>query len=256
MSDRPVGHLPELRERLVHRLQSELGDPSLAEEVVGKLDEVVLDPLAALVGEDFHTSPVLSFRPTTVAPDQVDSLWVLAFGYRLPPGVAPLTPGSSEIPPMGDLSPGPVNEALAASAAAFVARTPVPVIAQWEVARVLADLGVEGVISVEPDHHADGSVVYLSTAGVVEKGKRLAAEAGVVVGHAGILGHRDHVSRCIMTARGSQLPADLPETIELPTGFDPESGQSWTRTRREYIALDLFARAFTPPEWFHTSPGS
>jgi len=118
----------------------------------------------------------------------------------------------------------------------------VPVIAQWEVAQRLEELGVERVISVEPDTAADGSVTYLSTAGVAEKGLRLAADAGVDPGHAGVLCHADHAVRCLMTARAAGMTADVPEGVELPSDYDPESGQAWTRSREAWIPVDLGGR--------------
>lgn len=145
---------------------------------------------------------------------------------------------------MSALEPGPVNEALAGAAASFVARHPVPIVAQWEVARVLRDLGVANVVSVEPDQASDGTVVYLSTAGVIEKGLRLAAEASIEVGVAGVVGHADHAGRCVRTAVAAGLDAAVPAGVHLPSAYDSESGQPWTRTRGDYIPADLMARAF------------
>ena len=103
-------------------------------------------------------------------------------------------------------------------------------------------LGVEGVISVEPDVATDGSVVYLSTAGVTAKGLRLAADAGLAVGHVGVVAHIDHAVRCLLTARAAGLAADVAADMALPTAYDPQSGQAWTRSRAAFIPLDLLGR--------------
>jgi hypothetical protein len=228
------------RDALQQRLAEELDDVGFASDVVAALDDTIVDGLAERVGADIATSRVLSYRPPRIDDDDVDSLWILAFGYRL---AAASTAGVGEVPPMSNLEPGPANEDLAREAASFVARRAVPIIAQWEVAQVLDDLGVPRVISVEPDHAADGSVVYLSTAGVLEKGLRLAADARIEVGQAGLLGHADHIKRCLMTAAAAGMTAGIPEGVKLPTDYDPESGQVWTRSRAKYILVDLMARS-------------
>jgi hypothetical protein len=231
------------RAALLHRLVDELEDDSLAARVVAALDDDTLDRLVERTGGDLAVSDLLSYRPDRVADHRVDSLWILAFGYRFADHHAPTEAG--EIPAMTDLEPGPVNEAMALAAATFVAAHPVPIIAQWEVALVLHELGVPDVVSVEPDRASDGSVVYLSTVGVIEKGLRLAAEAGIEVGRAGVIGHADHARRCVLTATVAGLDAAVPDGIRLPADYDHDSGQPWTRSRAAFIPVDLMARSFT-----------
>ncbi len=236
------------RARLAQRLAIELGDEVLARAVGASIDDEVVAGLVRLAEGDIEGSAALAYRPPTVPAAEVDSLWVLAYGYRFAAGVDATGVRIGErVPTMAELVPGPTNEHLARVVADLVAQHPVPVIAQWEVARVLADLGVAGVISVEPDVADDGSVVYLSTLGVVEKGLALAGAAGIVVGRAGVLGHADHVVRCVMTARHVGLHADAPDGAALPSAYDRESGQVWTRARDTWIPVDLFARTFLVP---------
>jgi hypothetical protein len=141
------------------------------------------------------------------------------------------------------IEPGPTNEELARIAAMFVAAHPVPVIAQAQVAALLTERGVAEVISVGPDVAADGRLTYLSTAGAVAKGLALAQAAGVDVGTAGVLGHADHATRCVLTARvGGLANAAVPEGVKLPTDYDIQSGQPWTRSRVAYIPIDLAGR--------------
>ena len=233
------------RAELERRLIEELGDAELAAVAARRPDDELIDQLRARVGDAIGSTPVLSYHPPTVADDDVDTLWVLAFGYRLSPTAA--THGPGEIPPMSDLVPGPINEALAREAADFVAHTPVPIVAQWEVAEVLDSMGVTNVISVEPDVAADGTVVYLSTADVLRKGLALAAAQGIDAGQAGVLGHRDHVSRCLLTAADVGMTGAVPASVRLPKVYDAESGQPWTRSRADFVPLDVFARMFLDP---------
>lgn len=230
------------REELRQRLGEELGDIDVAANAVAGLDDAVVAGLVERSDGDIAGASILSYRPPTVADDRIDSIWILAFGYRFSTG---RTATSGVVPPMTDLEPGPVNEALATEAAALAARFPVPIIAQWETARVLHELGVVGVISVEPDRAADGSVSYLSTSGVLRKGLQLAADAGLSVGRAGVLGHADHVCRCLATAEAVGMDAAVPAGVDLPTAYDPESGQEWTRSRASYIPVDLMARSLS-----------
>jgi hypothetical protein len=236
---------PSFRAALQQRLAIELGDGPIAREIASRVDDDSIERLATLLADgDPSTSPLLSYQPYRIAGDEVDSLWILAFGYRLadPSTEAEL---AGTIPPMSALIPGPINEALAHEAADFVARRPVPIVAQWEAARVLADLGVANVISVEPDIDDAGTITYLSTAGVVSKGLTLAAAAGVAVGRAGLLAHADHGVRGLSTAAAAGLDAAVPEGVTLPVMYDAKSGQPWTRSRVSYLSADLLARSYS-----------
>ena len=165
----------DTRSQLGRRLAAELGDEALASSTVAGLGDDVVDRLDVLAGGDIAESPALSYAPTTVTADDVDTLWVFSYGYRLTPAAeAAGVTSDGAVPPIEALEPGPTNADLARIAAEFVAEHPVPVIAQWEVARELEALGVPDVISVGPDTAEDGTVTYLSTAGVTEKGLRLA----------------------------------------------------------------------------------
>ena len=237
--------ISSFRSELQLRLAAEFGDAAVAETITTAVDDDCIDRLAGLVADgDIAATPLLSYEPGRIADDEVDSLWILAFGYRLadPSNEAAL---AGTIPPMSALMPGPTNEALAHAAAAFVDRRPVPIVAQWEAARVLTELGVANVISVEPDIDDTGAITYLSTAGVVSKGLALAAATGVNVGRAGILGHADHAVRCLRTAASVGLHGGVPDGVALPVGYDAESGQPWTRSRERYLPIDLLARSYS-----------
>lgn len=231
------------RGRIERRLAGEL-DAETAAAVVADLDQSRIDAIVEMTDGDIEGSEWLSYDPETVAADEVGSLWVFAYGNRLAPsaGVDGLDVGDP-VPPMDQLLPGPTNEALAQAAADFVAEHPVPIVAQWEVAQVLEELGVDDVISVEPDIAADGTVTYLSTQGVAEKGLRLLTDEGLDPGTAGVLCFADHAVRCLRTAEAAGLDAAVPEGVELPADYDLESGQTWTRSREAWVPVDLLGRS-------------
>jgi hypothetical protein len=101
---------------------------------------------------------------------------------------------------------------------------------------------VPGVISIGREIDADGNVTYLSTAGVADKAVALAAEAGTDLGHVGVIGFADHAVRCVLTSRAAGMTADVPTGVTLPTEYDAESGQPWTRNRLDYLSVDIPAR--------------
>lgn len=210
------------------RLEAELDDRVVAAELVGRLGPETLGTIEAAIGIDAAAeSLLLAVAPPTVAASEVDALVVYAFGNRMAAD--------------GSLSPGPMNEALAAVTASFVESNPVPVYAQWEIADLLGAAGVPGVISIGRQVDADGNVTYLSTAGVAEQAVALAA--GRPLGRVGVIGFADHAVRCVLTSRKAGMAeAAVPEGVALPSEYDPESGQPWTRNRLDYLSVDLPAR--------------
>ena len=158
---------------------------------------------------------------------EFDSLLVFAFGNRITPD--------------GELLPGLVNEELARITEGLAQEHQVPVFAQWEIADLLVAAGVQNVISVTPDYAPDGTVIYLSTDGVARKALVLSEEVGIRLGRAAVLGHRDHVERCRRTAikAGIEIVA-IPNEL-MPSMYDAESGQEWTRSRDVYLKADAYA---------------
>ncbi|WP_426574417.1 hypothetical protein [Aquihabitans sp. McL0605] len=212
------------------RLADELGDPAQATAVVAGLAPDTLKALETKVPmAEVATSAVLRYRPERAPDDSVDSVVVFSFGNRVAAD--------------GTTTAGPTNEALADATAAFVADHPVPVYAQWEVAHILADRGVAGVTSIEPKVAADGATTYLSTAGVAEQAVADASAAGKPLGTVGVVCFADHAVRCASTATQAGMHAVVPEGVHLPTAYDAQSGQAWTRDRTAYITTDLTSRA-------------
>ena len=96
--------------------------------------------------------------------------------------------------------------------------------------------------SIEPTTGPDGEVVYLSTRGVADA---IVAEAGassLVLGTAGVICFADHEGRCLLTADAAGIDGTAIEGVELPSDYDPESGQPWTRDRASYLVTDLGGR--------------
>lgn len=219
----------DFAEAATRRLTVEFDDETLAGELVTRFGPETLAAMENAIGIDGAAdSLLLAADAPTVDVDEIDSLVVYAFGNRVAVD--------------GALSPGPVNEEMAAIVAAFVADRPVPVYAQWEVADLLIAADVPGVISIGREIDADGNITYLSTAGVAEKAVALAAESGTDLGRVGVVGFADHAVRCVLTSRAAGMTADVPAGVALPAQYDAESGQPWTRNRLDYLSVDIPAR--------------
>ena len=204
----------EATNALEYRLTSELDAPT-AKELVRKIGSALLD-----------------WSPPSVAPTEIGSLVVFAFGNRV----------ESD----GTVLPGPVNSQLADVTQTLAIRLEVPVFAQWEVADLLIGRGVERVFSIRPDVAPDGSTVYLNTERVAQKAVEMAAAEEVTLGQVGVVAFRDHAVRCVAHARGVGMEsAAIPEGVVLPCTYDPQSGQPWTRYRVAYVLADIKARLST-----------
>ena len=222
---------PSYAAALEARLAKEWKDPALAQEIVAGLSPDTLAAFAARVPlAQVATSPFLAYRPKAIPAKQVDSLIVYSFGNR--------------VDASGTATPGPTNEQLATAVKSFVAKHKVPVYAQHEVAQFLT--GVPNVTSIDETVGPDGKVVYLSTAGVAQQAQAKAQAAGVDLGTVGVVCFADHVGRCLLTTEKAGLtPAGIPKGITLPSTYDPQSGQPWTRDRKSYLQTDLVGRLAT-----------
>lgn len=199
-------------------LAVEYGDRALGLEVASRLDGRALDVLASLAAPERAAALTLAAGWQ----EQPEALVVFAFGNRVSPN--------------GELAPGPVNQGLAARADEWQASTGLPVIAQWEVSDEMQSMAVRvGVVEGE-----DGSVEYLSTAGVADQVFGL-----VDVRNVAVMAMADHAVRCWRTLERVGLSAGVPRGVELPSVYDPDSGQPWTRDRASYLAIDILARCLT-----------
>lgn len=233
------------RAALGERLADELGDVNVGRRVADELEQDTLDRLVVAAGGDLAGSPVLDYEPATAPLEEVDSIWAFSFGLRIDADAGIDAVGLTEPPPPMDVvSPGPVNAALAQVVADLVEQRPVPVVAQWEIARELATLGVQDVISVEPQVAPDGTVIYLSTPAVAAEGLEIARSMGLDMGRAGVVCVADMAASCLVSMDRLDIPAAVPAEVELPDEYDPLSGQLWTRDRLSWIPVDLLGRGY------------
>ncbi|WP_395397442.1 hypothetical protein WBP07_23115 [Novosphingobium sp. BL-8A] len=169
-----------------------------------------------------------------------DSVVAYSFGYRSATGKVDPNTGLStgEEKP----EPGPINEMLADAVHAICMARKVRVYAQWEIAEVLGKkYGLKDVVPIYPEAGADGKKTYLSTDGVAGAVVRLAGNAGTL-GNVAVVGHRDHVKRCILVSRQHGMNAAAVREVPLPVHYDPESAQPWTRRRDAYLLSDVIAQ--------------
>lgn len=196
---------------------------------------------------------VMSFAPAHASPPQrgidpvhtptraaTDFTVVIAysFGNRIPAGVDPTRT-------VGE--PGPVNEALAEAAVRTRGNRAIPIYAQTEIARVLTSkYHATGVVEIPPDRKPDGTLVYLSTDGVAAKVAALRGRSAHT-DVAGVVAFSDHLWRAVYTTRANGLDAYAPADIAMPSTYDPQSGQDWTRNRAAYLPRDYAARLALVP---------
>jgi hypothetical protein len=181
----------------------------------------------------------------TIAAAQINTIVAYGFGNRpnAASGNTSSTGGNQAALP----DPGPVNEALADAVYRIYQLKPVKIYAQWEIARFLASkykMASPNMISIEPIIAADGTITYLSTDGVAAAVVALQGSAAAL-GNVGVVGHRDHAKRCMLTSATRGMKAYAVEEVALPVTYDLQSGQSWTRRRDLYLVHDMFAQFAT-----------
>jgi hypothetical protein len=141
-----------------------------------------------------------------------------------------------------DPAPGPINEELAAAVVEAHRRSGAPVIfAQWEIASFLRNQTGMEVVAINPVVGVDHSVQYLSTDGVAAAAVEHAGGA-LKLGRVCVIGHHDHVKRCVETSRLRGMEAWAMEGLVLPADYDTKSDQLWTRSRETYLIHDMAAQ--------------
>lgn len=178
-------------------------------------------------------------KPKECPIHKVTSILAFSFGNR-----ANGKSGNSVLPHEQEAlaDPGPINEQLADAVYELYSQQPVPIYAQWEIARFLeSKYQLANVVSIEPKFTSARKIEYLSTLGVVQQAVVI-AQGAATLGTCAVIAHHDHVRRCVMTAQSCGVYAFKAEGITLPTDYDPKSGQVWTRSRARYVPLDFAAR--------------
>lgn len=204
-----------LRDALTGRITAGGAVPDA--ETVDRVSRSVADALAPAPAE-----------PVTGPLAEVDVLIAWAFGDR---------PAPEDADPLRTTNaPGPINEELAKVVAELVAVSPVPVVAQWEIAYFLQKWNIPDVTSVELPRVLDGIVVpIISTDDITTAARDAYPDARV----AGVIAHHDHADLCIDSAGivGDFARAYVPAEATLPTDYDPESTQAWTRDRQTWMTF-------------------
>jgi hypothetical protein len=91
---------------------------------------------------------------------------------------------------------------------------------------------------IHPDRDARSEPVYLGTLAVVRRVIGLAGGPSAL-GRVGIIAFRDHLRRCVATARALGLDAYAPEGVTMPDRYDALSGLPWCRDRIAYLLHDI-----------------
>ena len=86
----------------------------------------------------------------------------------------------------------------------------------------------------------------LSTICAAEKILADAAASGTDLGTVGVMCLADHEGRCVLTASAAGMNTTAVEGIDLPSTYDPESVQPWTRDRVSWMIVDLNGRLTLP----------
>jgi len=151
----------------------------------------------------------------------VDSVIAFSFGNRLLKG--------------GAAVPGPVNQRLAQVAIKIFKQIGCPVFAQWEVAECIGSaIPSNHLCPITPDVGEDGHTLkYLSTTDVILKIMKHMGRARETK-HILVVAHRDHAHRCLAYLRQNGFKNACVPPFPLPQGYDPRSGQPWTRQRHIY----------------------
>lgn len=209
----------------------------LAQELRDEATAGKLAPFQADVGYTWS----LPTLPTA----QMNSIVAYSFGNR--PNAASGNTSSSGGNQAAFPDPGPLNELLADAVYAIYSLKKMPIYAQWEIASFLVSkygLSSPTLFAVEPIINADGSITYLSTAGVAAAIVTHVGGASAL-GNVAVVGHRDHAKRCIETSvLAGMKTAYAAAEVALPLVYDPLSGQSWTRSRSLYLVHDMYAQLY------------
>lgn len=219
-----------------------LSDAELDNQMATKLSAQLGDATTANALLPYMKDMGLGWSLPTIAAARIDTIVAYGFGNR--PNAASGTTSSTGGNQAALPDPGPTNEALADAVYRIYQLKPVKIFAQWEIARFLASkykMTSPGMISIEPIIAADGTITYLSTDGVAAAVVTQQGSAAAL-GNVAVVGHRDHAKRCIVTSVNRGMKAFAVTEVALPTAYDLQSGQSWTRRRDLYLVHDMYAQ--------------
>lgn len=172
---------------------------------------------------------------------------IVAYGFGNRPNAASGNTSSTGENQAALPDPGPINEELADTVYRIYQMKRVRIFAQWEIAHFLASkypMTSANLYSIEPIVASDGTITYLSTAGVATAIVDIAGNPAAL-GTVAVVGHRDHAKRCIATSVAAGMKAFAVKEVTLPVNYDALSAQPWTRNRELYLVHDMFAQIAT-----------
>ena len=224
---------------------SQTSDAELQTQMIGKLTTELDDAAIAHTLEPYMMDVGFTWDLPLTSVADVNTIVAYCFGNRpnAASGNTSSTGGNQAALP----DPGPINEALADTVYEIYRLTRVKVFAQWEIAHFLVfkyQMNSTNLHSIEPIIASDGSIIYLSTAGVAEAIVDIVGNPAAL-GTVAVVGHRDHAKRCIATSVAAGMNAYAVKEIGLPAHYDSLSAQPWTRNRELYLVHDMLAQLAT-----------
>jgi hypothetical protein len=204
-----------------------MNDNELRAAIVQWLTAQGLDDVSEFLA-DVLFKYCLSWAVPSANTSEIDGIVAFAFGNR--------------VDDLANRSPGPINKLLADKLVHYYSRCPRKVWAQWEIARLVdARIPSTDLTIIYPIHdRATDSVEFLSTKGVLKQVEKQLPKGKTVL----VIAHRDHLWRCVHFTEqfGYRVVA---AQDDMPSDYDPESGQLWTTSRDRYVLNDIISRLRT-----------
>jgi hypothetical protein len=217
-------------------------DAELQRQMLGKLTNELNDRATATDETGYLLDTFFAWTPPTVAVAAINTIAAFSFGSRA---------GASAAAPV----PGPVNEAIADAVFQLRQKVAAPILAQQEVASVLASkYGLTaGVTSIATPALAAGSPIPTPD-GVVAAIVRQAGSAAAL-GKVGVVTHPDQASLAVRVSNAAGMQAAVPAGLVLPSLYDTSAQMPAMRRRDLYLLssagmqlamlrLDLISREY------------
>jgi len=204
-------------------------DAELQRQMAGKLTAELNDAAVAADETGYLLDTFFAWTPPTVDAGQIDTIVAYSFGNRA------AASGSAPVP-------GPVNEAIADAVFQLRRKVAAPIVAQQEVASVLASkYGLSaGVTSIPlPAAPASAGNVVPTPDGVAAAIVKQAG-AAAALGKVGIVTHQDQASIAVQMSNAAGMQAAVPAGVSLPSAYDA-SAQQPVQRRRDLYLLGILA---------------
>jgi len=186
------------------------------------------EDISRKMADAIHSS-FLDWSTPTIDCKKADAIIALSFGFcRLE---------------NGNITPGQMNIDIADIVVDLYNKTNCNVYAQWEVAESIGNrINRNNLVAIYPEiNHTDGLVKYLSSFDVLKKVKEIIGKSDSQ-SKVLIVAWAHHAPRCIKIAKELGFNAFIPKNITLPSEYDSNSSQPWTRDGISYISHDSLSR--------------